>query len=88
MGLFFPPTRYIHGHDAGAVEDDAAATGDDAFAGLSGVGVLFERGILHFLHDFKLPRALAFFLRDGLIGVRRHGGVVAERRREGKGVRR
>lgn len=70
------------------MEDDAAAAGDDAFAGLSGVGVLFERQILHFLHDFKLPRALAFFLWDGLIGVRRHGGVVAERRREGKGVRR
>ena len=87
-GLFSSSTGNVHGHDAGAMENYATPTGDNALAGLAGFRVLFQRGGLHFLHDLKLPRALIFFLRNCFVGVSRHDGIVTKQlpKRKGRAI--
>ena len=71
---------YVHAHDAGAVEDDAAATGDDALDGFAGFGMLREGLVFHFLHHLEALGFLAFFLGKGFVNISGHivfvGGIV------------
>ena len=75
-GIFaglFSALGNVHGHDAGPVEDDTAAAGDDALDGLTGLRMFFERVIVHRLHDFEALGFLSFFLGKCLVKISRHG---------------
>ena len=71
---------HVHAHDAGAVEDDAAAAGDDALDGLTSFGMFRKRFVFHLLHDLKALGFLAFFLGKGFVNISGHivfvGGIV------------
>lgn len=69
---------YVHAHDTGAVEDDAAAAGDDALDGLTSFGMLRKRFVFHLLHDLKALGFLAFFLGNGLVNVCGHSVCAGE----------
>ena len=69
---------HVHAHDAGAVENDAAAAGDDALHRLTRLGMLRKRFVFHLLHDLKALGFLAFFLGNGLVNVCGHSVCVGK----------
>ena len=57
--LLAATARHIHGHDTGAMENNAASPGDNTLNGLASLGMFFQRLVLHFLHHFKALGLLA-----------------------------
>ena len=74
--ISFSALGHIHGHDAGPVKDDAAAAGDDALDGFAGLGMFFERVVVHGLNDFEALVLLSFFLGKSFVKISWHGQSV------------
>ena len=75
--LLTTTARHIHGHNTGAMKNDAAPAGDNALNGLTGLGMFFQGLILHFLHYFKALGFLTLFLWDGLVNISWHDNILA-----------